>query len=749
MLQLDATPMTIDGLTIFRDHADLQQFWYLPGPVVLARRPADGRSAFSFMKFKRAPGSTSRGGGFLTFEVSLRPDPETERRILARLSSVSRGTPRLAAVPFDDGTVQCIALNTQGGGGTRATPNEAPGSFRAVETILGAVKPSLQADNTAAFSLELSVEGAILLEQAFKERTTPIGVIYDLKYSGMRPAFNVRITADFKQIFTHFSTAVDGQRGFMRAGIDAGFDRLTRNGAIKIEVLDFTNSAENEIRIKEALDFFKQQVLNTWFTPVLTPGTQAATPAQTASLEQVRALGAQLRPPQPPAPPPEAAQPGQAPTDHGPSPTEGTGQGAAPPGLPAAPVTAEGAADASPTEGSGNPPAPIPAPGSGAAAVAVRRTGGTVRAVADTPNAAAAGEGMVVAFRLKTIRQDERRTAVFEYNRAQVEQRTYAPQGFIGLLTADLQRDRHFVEIDLDDAFYQTISIEAKAPFQFTEIGLAEIHMALDYGPSSDPINHRHHEFMFSPDDRGPKTHEFAVNLRKDRIYQVVSQFHFDPASGWEGEKFSYQIPPSMTEDRTLIANPNDALGFMEVRLEPHAIDFEIVEFIDVDLVYQDPSGWTREKSFRFTEETGPQTWKLRLSIPAVRGFTYKLTHRLKDGTTRESPMMTSRVPRVLVEDPFPGLLNVTIFPMLEWEEIRAAMLDVSYEDTANNYRRSHRIRLTPALNETSVRFSTVNPALKRYRHQLTIVRNDGTTERLPAIETEDDIISLTGGSRS
>ena len=122
---------------------------------------------------------------------------------------------------------------------------------------------------------------------------------------------------------------------------------------------------------------------------------------------------------------------------------------------------------------------------------------------------------MVAAFRLKTIRQEEQRTATFEYNRAQVEQRTYAPQGFIGLLAADLQRDRHFVEINLDDAFYQIIPIEAKAPFQFAEIGLAEIHMALDYGPPADPVNHSHHGFTFTPDDRGPKTHQFAVNLRE------------------------------------------------------------------------------------------------------------------------------------------------------------------------------------------------------------------------------------------
>ena len=53
----------------------------------------------------------------------------------------------------------------------------------------------------------------------------------------------------------------------------------------------------------------------------------------------------------------------------------------------------------------------------------------------------------------------------------------------------------------------------------------------------------------------------------------MISQFHFDPASGWDGEQFSYPNPTETTEDRTLIANPNESLGFMEVRLEPHAID--------------------------------------------------------------------------------------------------------------------------------------------------------------------------------
>ena len=54
--------------------------------------------------------------------------------------------------------MQILALNIQGGGGTSATPAP-PGAFVAVESILGATKPSLGGNNNAVFSLTLEPGG--------------------------------------------------------------------------------------------------------------------------------------------------------------------------------------------------------------------------------------------------------------------------------------------------------------------------------------------------------------------------------------------------------------------------------------------------------------------------------------------------------------------------------------------------------------------------------------------------------------
>ncbi|WP_068167748.1 hypothetical protein [Hydrogenophaga taeniospiralis] len=745
MLQLDSRSISIEGVTVFRDHADASQFWYLPGPVTLARRDADQRTQFTYLKYKNRAGTARRGGGFLMIETQLRLDPDLERRVLERLASISRGRPRLAPVPFDDGTVSCVALNLQGSGGTRATTSAtAPeGSFNAVESILGAGKPSLAGHNTAVFSLELSAEGATILEKALKDGTTPIGVIYDLKYTGLRPAFNVKITADFNQVFTHFSTSADGQRGFVRAGIDTGFERLVRSGAIKIEVADMTGTPENETRIKEALDFFKAQVLNTWFTPVLTPGTLAATAATAASLDQVRALGEQLRPPQPPAPErPDATPAAPATTDPGPSPTEGTGHGPATTGLGATGAAEGASASSSPTEGSGEPATSTPPPGgagsrggaSPVAAAADRSEPGTPRR-----------DEAVAAFRLRSIRQEERRTATFEYNRAEAQQRSYAPQGFIGLMARELNRPPYFVEIDLDDPFFRTLRIEAKAPFAFETLGLKEIHLQLDYGPVGDPTNHRRQDFVFSADDHAAKSVELVVNLRKDQTYAWQAQYHFDPTSDWEGEHFSYDAPRvAASEDRTLVLNPMESIGFLHLRVEPGRLDPGVIDFAEVDMAYEDPSGWKREKSGRIVAATpAALEWKLRISPTSPRSWRYQVRHHLKNGSVVEQPPVTTRATSVVVDDPYPGSLDLTIFPIVDFSTVRAAMLDVNYADPAHRYTRHERVRLTPEMTEARVRFSTPDPTKKRFSHQLTVVHTDGRTERPAPVETEDDVITV------
>lgn len=312
MQQLGAATITVDGVTVFSDHADPNQFWYLPSPVSLAKRQ-DGSPAFTFIKWRPAAVEAgAKGGGFAMLEANLKLPEDTERSIRGQLRRSGTGDNlKLSAIPFDEGTVKCIALDLEGPGGTARPATAPPGTFRAVEAISGATVPSLSGDNVAAFSLTLSQEGAIILEQAFTQGTTPVGVIYNLTYTILRPALQVTITANYEDVYTHFSAGLEAQVYWVKAGIDAGFEKLVADGAIKIEVIDFSSAEDREDKEQWALDFFKDNLLSKWFEPSISPADVESRIAKPEGLDAVMARARAMNPTPSPTPTPGAATGGQ------------------------------------------------------------------------------------------------------------------------------------------------------------------------------------------------------------------------------------------------------------------------------------------------------------------------------------------------------------------------------------------------------------------------------------------------------
>ena len=376
MLQLGASSVVIDGVTIFHDHADPNLFWYLPAPVRLAKRDATGEPEFTLISYRGAAvDADDRGGGFLMFEVDLQLDDDQIQSITGQLGALAKGEPVLSAVPYDKGEVQCIALNIQGAAGTTATP----GAFVAVEEILGASMPALYGKNEAAFSLKLSTTGATILKQAFQQGAAPIGVIYKLTFTGLQPALHVAIEADLERCYSELSMGLEAQVYWVKVGLEAAFEHLQQTGAIKITVADFVPDGQVSEQEKWALDFFRDKLLTEWFEPSLGPGAVPTAPAPAGGAGLPRppltqpgaGTGASPGGGAPPPPPPPVHPAGQLGGPAGgppppPSPSPSGGQPAAPTGGPPHPPTPPvGGPPAPPTGGppappTGGPPAPRP-----------------------------------------------------------------------------------------------------------------------------------------------------------------------------------------------------------------------------------------------------------------------------------------------------------------------------------------------------------------------------------------------------
>ena len=801
MLMLNSQAWTIEGIQVFADHADARQFWYLPGPVQLTRRREDGRAEFTFIKVRAADAANAgaKGAGFLTFSVDLRLDPELERRILSKLSAMARGKPRLSAVPFDEGSVRVIALDLDSGAtGSPGAAAPPAGAFRAVERALGATVPSLDAVNRASFSLTLSQEGAIIVEQAFRQGGTPVGVIYELKYSGMRPALDVTITADMSRVFEQFAGSVDSQVMFVRGGIDAGFEKLVQDGAIRIEVHDFIGATDRESKETWALNFFKESLLAQYFTPTLTVGELRGGIPQTEGLDAVLKRGEALRPAPTPAPsrptgdevvsrPGPPANPAESPTagtgrggtqpgrvaqpsagGSGESPTDATGQAAG--AATGAALGSSAAAGVSPAVAAGRPPGSPAgattggAPSAGGASAAggsappsgtTAGTGGTSGgggargassstspATTSSTSGAAPTQGggaqAVTAFRFRGIKQEERKKLVFRYTRSEAAQRTYAPQGFFGLLAGDLDKKSHFIEVDLDDPFFRKLEIRVSTIPDFAAIGLRAAEIALSYGKPGDPGGVKSQNLRFEGQNAAEQAWTVFQNDGDVQSLRYTAQFHFDPASGFEGSQFSYEFGPFETTDRTIVLNPFEHVGIRTISAVANKIDWGQIERVEVALT----SGRQR-KTLTLSEAAKEAIWKLRLDSPDVRAIGYSTTFVMKDRTTRAGEAGTTEASSILVDDPFPEGLSLQLIPILDAARTRLAFVDLDYSDPPSGFKRSERFRIAPTDLDREVRVGLPKGATKSFRFRVTVVPKTGAMRAGAFVDSTETLIAV------
>ncbi len=738
MLELGNKTITVDGVTVFADHADPDQFWYLPGPVQLARRADDNRAAFTLIKYGNVSNDAIEGKGFLMVEVDLKLDSNVERKIMSKISSMAKGTPKLAAVPFDDGTVECIALDLQGGGGTTAQVS-ADGTFQAVENILGGTVPSLHGNNSAAFSLALSQEGSTILEGVFKKSGTPVGAVYSLKYSGLRPALEVEIKANLKRVYDHFSAGLDAQVYFVRAGIEAGFEKMVDDKLIEINVINYSTEEDRTAKEDWALNFFKENLLAEWFRPTLTPGTLAGSGAQATGLDAVQQLARNMRPPATTTPPP--------------APTPAPAPGAATPAAtqPAAPRPDENSGAPESSAVIGNPPV-IDGDVNNAAATATAMppqpqqvtpaSASGVRPQA-TPSAANLSvDTALVSFKLKMIKQIEEKTLTFKFTRSEAVQRTYSPQGFFGLLAEDLNKEGHFFEIDGDDSFFREFRVSVEAPFDKDRIGLSSAHVQLDYGKEGD-TDKKHKDFVI--DKTSEEKMDWMVKLIPGvNKYSYSVQYHFDPDSEWKGDKMSYEFEAKLTDDRTLLLHPFDSLAFIEVEASASQIDWTQVADAELHLSYESKDGWKEKETLFFSESNAAdQHWKIRSSDIENKAFTYFIKYNMRDGNSRETEPITTETTRVAIGNPLKAI-NIEFIPLFQPDTVKTIFIDVTYEDIENDIRVKERLKMNgTATDSIPFNLHVVDDTKGTYSYQTTVLGKDNTLTRNEIIETKETLIGV------
>jgi hypothetical protein len=761
MLLFSSGSFVVNGITVFPDHKDPNQFWCLPGPVGL--ETMDGSTEPQFTLIMYAPDVATagiQGTGFLDVTLDLKLSDDNKEAIMGQIRSTfpDADNPLITPVSFDSGTVQVVALDLQGSGGTAAAPGNASGV--AVEHILGASNPELFGNNDALFAMTLSEEGATILEQAFQDGMAPVGGIYNLQFTGVLPALDVKITADLKRVYESFSVDLTAQAYFVSAGIDATFEKLRQDGAIQIEVVNLTTDASDADRENWALNLFKDQILSTWFQPSLSPTTAAAADAQNVNTSTRTGTGST-----PPASgggtPPSTTNKmgsGGTPASTSSSQTGTTKSSMGSTGTPPAGgsgtagttgATSTPATNPAATTSATPPVTPPAAPGMTPPATGGSQPSGVsasnpltnpLKSLPGTASAASsAASPYSVALRLKFVSQDEQKTVTYEFNQMSAVQRTYSPQGYFGLMLQGIDQSKHFLKVDGSDPFFNHFGITVNPPKDFTGIGLLVAHVAVDYGDSSSSTPVKHNEFEFTPTNATPQTWTVFEGLIQQTQFNYTADYKFDPESGWVGEQTSYTLPTVTTEDRVLNLDPYDFLGFLPISVSGDRIDPTVVDRIEVPLQYQAPSGWQTSTIIVVRPGGAPQLWKLRVADKTACTYTYSTNCYLKDGTLISSPQVSSTASAIIVSDPFLGAINLTLQPAFSAAAYSLAIVEVSYKDTSNNYTFQTTVQIPAGTTAApTVHIPIIDRTLTSYQYRLTFITT-GNQQQQGSYNTASD----------
>lgn len=286
MLYLDAPYFFINGISVFRDHADPLQYYYaLAQPRLRTTKDAATGKDVPRMQLIKYRSLVAGKGGFLTFEVHLGlSDAEidnlaSEIRQLARLPRM----PRVSPIQPIDGSVRLMILGTDTGAvpppARPGAPPPPPPEQRFVVKAQHFAKPALFGDNGAAFSVELDAAGTAIIEAAMKGEITPIVVVYSVDFAGLRPAFSVRLHIDWDRVQTSMDESFGHESFFTSTEISKAVDKLIETQVITMEADNFVPDAGDAgkavaERFEDARNRVQEMITDAFFEGSLPPNRE-------------------------------------------------------------------------------------------------------------------------------------------------------------------------------------------------------------------------------------------------------------------------------------------------------------------------------------------------------------------------------------------------------------------------------------------------------------------------------------------
>lgn len=654
----DASPKyQIDRLTILGDYPDPLQFYCFPVAPRLALNP-DGSPTFLFVKYRQdlsaLPPGAEPGGGFLVFDVDLRVDQDeldNAAREIKRRKNLDQ-TPRLVPLEYRTGKTKLVFLDyqepppadAQGSSTDQPTPPATPPAQpRFVERATYYATPSLYGDNRATFSVQLSPQGATLVQDALDAKTSLVGVVFDLTFVALRPAYSVHISIDWNRVYDYMESEFKAGFLFFSADIDNATEKLIENRVIQIDVVSYGAGAADADIITdkdEAVKYVKQFITEKFFEPSISPKE-----AQSDSwYRQVGALRSEL------------------------SPTGSFG------------------------------------------------------------------------FTSKHLHRDDVKSLALNMSERSGEERRIVPQAHLSGLMNVLKQyppDAYIRMADLADQYFQKVQVDVIGGGAMTTDHTDHVQVHFEYGPDGAKVPQD--VVLTTPSDKGHVQWALDPSVGLNYTYRYEVFLKPDAPPG----KSDHLVSPTLTSNSSkLVIDPRDLYQVQKVHAQAVNMDFTRYSQCQVDLHYEDTdAGFSLDYPAILTQGSPSADWTFRYSDPTKIQYKYQITYYPVGAQPIRQDWQETIDPVVLVPDPYPNVLKVTVSPVADFTKIQAIMVELNYNDTANNIFQDDLLTFTQS-SSIQVWSAHIADRTKRdYTYHITVQYKDGTIKDIPPLSSTDSVI--------
>jgi hypothetical protein len=245
---------------------------------------------------------------------------------------------------------------------------------------------------------------------------------------------------------------------------------------------------------------------------------------------------------------------------------------------------------------------------------------------------------------IKLVRIEETKSLNFNYVSSKALSQSAVPQNFIG---SDILRAKkeppYFIEVNVNDPFYQKIDFTVLGPDGFDEYGIKAATFKISYNQqvyTAEP---------FIADD-GKWSKVISRSRDINELFVIDSEYAFKSAAttGWEGSS-SYQ-PRSVSASTLLNLDPGSVLTFNEISIFlDRKFSWENYNQVIVELTYLDDKQNRKTKKYLFNpDKTEEQAFKYRCLTEKPWKVGYKITYLLVggDSVTRDG---TENPPAIVI----------------------------------------------------------------------------------------------------